>query len=284
MPKLYYFQAPSFSINPESETAPKLGSIFPNLDRLTGPLNQFENLYIPSSLTNESAAPDFKENVDKSFLGSVGANVNLAQGILGSAEAVYAFARDKSNIYHCEDLETTEFEPTQEFINDSITASPRVQSFLDNAMVGRKRVFMITGLKIATAFSASKSKATRHGPTLKVGVDAAAFGVPVPAEVEPEVQMEFGSKRTVAHGRTKNKIVFAYRVVRIRRKRDGQAAWKYKSGGKYSKDDEEDSEEEEGGKWEIEALDEGELGTDFPEAVPVELERVSKSGGDGDGA
>ncbi|CAO2658330.1 Nn.00g060530.m01.CDS01 [Neocucurbitaria sp. VM-36] len=272
MPKLYYFQAPNFSINVESETAPKLGSIFPNLDRLTNPLNQFEHVHIPTSLTNQSAAEDFKENVDKSFTGAVGLNANLVQGIAGTAEVVYAFARDKSNVYRCETLDTVEFEPNEQFINDSIIASQRVQSFLDNALVGRKKVYMITGLKIATGFSMSTSKAKQHGPTLQLGVDATALGVP--AEAGPEVELGVGNFRTVSHGRTANKIVFAYRVIRIKRRRDGQAKYKYKSGGKYTTDEDESDEEE---PWELELLDEEDLLKDFPEAVPMGFHDPSSS-------
>ncbi|KAH7397167.1 hypothetical protein BKA66DRAFT_235531 [Pyrenochaeta sp. MPI-SDFR-AT-0127] len=268
MPKLYYFQAPTFTINPESDIAPKLGSIFSSLDRLTGPLNQFENVYIPTNLTNQSASADFSETVEKGLEGAVGVNANVAQGMAGSADVVYAFARDKKNTYRCELLETVEFEPTKEFIADSITASQRVQNTLDNALPGMKRVYMVTGLKLATGFSTSTSKETQHGPMLKVGVDATAFGIPV--EAGPEVELATTDGRTVSQGRSVNKIVFAYRVVRIRLRRDGEAKWKYKSGGKYSAQ-EEDSDDEEV-PWDIEPLDEGDVVKDFPDAIIVKVE------------
>lgn len=271
MPKLYYFQAPTFTINPESDIAPKLGSIFSNLDRLTGPLNQSENAYIPVNLTNQSASTDFRETVSKGVEGAVGLNANIAQGIAGTADVMYAFARDKKNVYRCELLETMEFEPTKEFIVDSITASQRVQKTLNNALPGMKRVYMITGLKIATGFSTSTSKETQHGPMLKVGVDATAFGIP--AEAGPEVEFATTNARTISQGPSVNKIVFAYRVVRIRQKRDGQPKWGYKSGGKYGMDEEDsDDEEEEEDAWDVEPLDEGDVGKDFPDAVAVKVE------------
>ncbi|KAF1941677.1 hypothetical protein EJ02DRAFT_503317 [Clathrospora elynae] len=256
MPKLYYFQAPTFTINLKSATSPKLGSIFSS---------------IPTDLTNQSASTNFSETRAKGFTESVGLNATVAQGIAGTAEVVYAFSRDKKNAYYCELLETLEFEPTREFVKDSIVASQHVQTTLSNALPGRKRVYMITGPKIATGFSTTTTKETQHGPTLKVGVDATAFGVP--AEASPEVELGTTNARTVSEGRSLNKIVFAYRVVRIRVKRDGEAKWKHKDGGKYAADDEDSEEDEE--PWELDPLDEKEVEKDFPQSVLVEIVNVA---------
>jgi hypothetical protein len=270
MPKLYYFQAPNFTINPDSHTAPALGSIFYSLDHLTAPLNQQNIPYIPPELTNQSASENFDESVDRGFAGSVGINATIAQGIAGTATAVYAFAKDKKNVYRCEELETVEFEPNQQFINDSITASKNVQDTISNALIGQKRVYMITGLKIATGFSTSTSKGTQHGPVLNIGVDATAFGVP--EEAGPQMELSTNSARTVSQGRTLNKIVFAYRVVKIRLKRDGQAKWKHLDGGKYSVEDDDSDEEDE--PYALETLDEADVQKEFPEATAVELVNV----------
>lgn len=270
MPKLYYFQAPNFDINPESDTAPKLGSIFSSLDRLTGPLNQFDYASVPTNLMNQSASAGFNETVDKSLKGSMGLNANVAQGIAGSADLVYAFARAKKNVYHCELLETVEFEPTEEFVSDCILASQRVQNFLENSLVGRKRVYMITGLKIATGFSMSASNETKHNPILKVAVNMITMGVP--AEAGPKLDLAIANARTVSHGRSTNKIVFAYRVIRIKRKRDGEPRYKYKSGGKYAVTDDSDEEDV---PWDVEPLDEEDRLKDFPDSVMVEMEDES---------
>ncbi|KAF2689751.1 hypothetical protein K458DRAFT_414001 [Lentithecium fluviatile CBS 122367] len=271
MPKLYYFQAPTFTINPDSDTAPKLGSIFSTLDRLTGPLNQFDYVSVPTSLTNQSASTDFKETVENGHMGSVGLNANIAQGIAGSADIVYAFARDKKYVYACDHLETLEFEPNQQFIADCITASMPVQTFMENSLLGRKRVYMVTGLKIATGFRTSMAKEMQHGPSLRVGVDAMAFGAPVPLEAGPEVEFEASKASRIEQGRSENRVIFAYRVVRIRLKRDGTAKYKWKSGGKYSVDDD-DSDEEDGELWDIEPLDEDERLKEFPDSVKVDVE------------
>ncbi|KAH7073194.1 hypothetical protein FB567DRAFT_537240 [Paraphoma chrysanthemicola] len=263
MSKLYYFQSPRFDINPDEAIAPKLGSMFRNLDRLTDPLNKFNESFIPESLQNRSTNDDFKEKTQSGIVTSLGLNVNALQGLAGTVDAVYTIARDKQNIYSCEKLETIEFEPDDEYIHSAISASQRVQECLDRAMPGRKRVFMVTGLKIATGFRSSTSKETTHGPSLAVGLDGAALGVP--AEAGPEIALESSKARVVSHGRTQNRIVFAYRVVKIKKKWDGEADWKHKSGGKYSLDD------KQGEQWEMEYLKEEDIWKEFPDLIPVKV-------------
>lgn len=268
MPKLYYFRAPTFDIDPDSDIAPKLGSILPHLDRLTTSLNQFNEYHIPDHLRNASTHYDFQEHESKGVAASVGLDTSALQGLAGTATAFYTFAKDKENVYACEKLETLEFEPDNEFINNAIIASPRVQRFLDRAFPGRKRVYMITGLKIATGFRRSSAVETSHGPGLAVGADAMAVGLPV--GVGAETAVEWNSERTIAHGETANRIVFAYRIVKIKVRRDGQASFNHKSGGKYSVG-EDDADEDGGRQWELESLAEDEVERDYPEAVAVEM-------------
>ncbi|KAI3527047.1 hypothetical protein CSPX01_17288 [Colletotrichum filicis] len=181
MGRLFYFRAPNFDINADGDIAPRLGSIFSCLDHLISPLNQFDRLPIPESLLNESHNTDFHETDDKSFRAEASLNANAFQAITGSADVVYTFARDKNAVYHCEELQTLEFEPDRDFVAGSIAASLQVQTFLDDCPFGFKKIYMVTGLKIASGFSKSCTKDTEHGPSLKVGVSATAFGMPMEA-------------------------------------------------------------------------------------------------------
>ncbi|RSL89801.1 hypothetical protein CDV31_015803 [Fusarium ambrosium] len=270
MGKLYYFKAPTVDINPESPAAPRLGSIYATLETLTGPLNQADHVNVPENLKNTSSNIGFEETVGNNWNVSVGVSAGAAQGLAGTTSLVYAFARDKQNVYSCELLETVSFEPTKEYVAESILASQRVQSFLQNGLFGRKRVYMVTGLKIAEGFSKSSASGKQHGPKLQVGVDATAVGVPVQAGV----QLEFstGNERSISHGRATSKIVFAYRVIRIKVKRDGEPDYKYQSGGKYDFDEGSDKDEDEEDKWDLEPLDESDILKDFPDSVKIEIE------------
>lgn len=273
MGRLYYFQAPNFDINPDSDVAPRLGSIFSSLEMLTAPLNQQELIAVPKHLMNQSVTADFTENETQGFQSHADVNTNplFMQGIGfgGSTDLIYAFARDKKNEYRCELLETLEFEPNQDFVNESIRASKRVQNFLENSLVGRKRVYMITGLKIASGFSKS-TKETQHSAKLRVAAKVTTMG-------GLGLDINTSNAREVCHGRALNRIVFAYRVIRIKVKRDGEARYKYKSGGKYGVDDgdgdDDDDDDDDGGdSWDLELLEEADRLNDFPDSFEIDVE------------
>ncbi|KAH8698201.1 hypothetical protein GQ44DRAFT_832237 [Phaeosphaeriaceae sp. PMI808] len=253
-------------VQPDSATAPKLGSIFSTLSRLTGPLNQQDTLPIPSTLINKSTSANFHDTASKSFSGSLGLNANILQGLAGSGEIAYGFSREQSKTYTCDELETIEFEPNKEFVEESINASQDVQKFLEYDVLRRNRVYMVTGLKIATGFNTFSSKETLHGPVLKVGVDATAFGVP--GEVGPQIELETGGARTTELGKAMNRVVFAHRVVRIRRRRNLQAKYTDISGGKYSVDDDEEEEDE---SYDVESLNKEDWLEEVPDSVWAEL-------------
>ncbi|KAK3998235.1 hypothetical protein QBC44DRAFT_314046 [Cladorrhinum sp. PSN332] len=250
MSKLYYFQAPTFVINPDSPVAPKLGSIFSKsgLDRLAAPLNQDNVLYVPENTINQSGPFPFEERVSKSLAVTLGVSAKAV--LLGEGNILYHFARSRNVTYRADGLETVEFEPGDEFVRDSVVASRKVQEFLDASLAGRKKVYMVTGLKIATGFSQVRAEGVAHGPEVGVSVDAGLVGVPG-IEAGPQGQLEFETERVVVQGAAGgNKIVFAYRVVVVRRKRDGEVTFEWKSGGKYGvgdddDDDDDDDEEEE---------------------------------------
>jgi hypothetical protein len=267
MPKLYYLQAPSFAINPDSNVAPRLGSIFYSLERLIAPLNQSECLAVSDELRNKSAITKFCDVSRNGVTGGIGLNTSLVQGLAGSGDVLYGFSKHKMSEHSCELLETDEFEPSGQFIRDSIKASRRVQNAFEHALPGRKRVYMITGIKIATGLCTKTSRKSQHGPVLSIGFDATALGIP--AAAGPQVEFTTAAQRTTSHGPSLNRVIFAYRVIRIKWRGDGEVKWEYKAGGKYSLDDA-DSEDDED-PWGVEMLDVGHVSDDFPNALPMEV-------------
>ncbi|PNP50356.1 hypothetical protein THARTR1_08960 [Trichoderma harzianum] len=212
---------------------------------------------------NHNLSTDFHESESQSFTAKANLGSSIIPGIQGPADLVYAFARDNNDIYNCELLETLEFEPNQEFVTECILASQRVQSFLENSLIGRRRVYMITGLKIAFGLTKSSAKGNHHNPKLRVAAEPTTIG-------GLGLDIAATNSRTVSCGRTLNKIVFAYRAIRIKLKWDGQVRYKYKSGGKYSVEDTSDDEEEDG--WQLEPLDEEDRLKDFPDSVKIIIE------------
>ncbi|KAK4460630.1 hypothetical protein QBC42DRAFT_332023 [Cladorrhinum samala] len=276
----YYFQAPNFDINADSPTAPRLGSIFakPGLKRLSDPMNKHEHLTIPADTINELAPSPFSETVWESLAVSLG--LSLKALLVGEGNVLYRWGRSNKVTYRAEGMGTVEFAPDAQFVRDSIVASQRVQAFLDASLTGTNKVYMVTGLKIATGFSQVVETGRTHGPQLGMSVDGAAAGIPL--EAGPELSVDFGRERVVSQGGTAlgsgQRIVFAYKVVVIRRKRDGDVAYDWKNGGRYAiEDDEEDEDEEKkSAALTFEPVDDENLDNDGPEGfvgepLPVEF-------------
>lgn len=275
-PRRYYFRAPRFDISSDSPTAPRLGSIFSNLKRLTAPLNQGSVPWIPTDLTNTTNTPNFQDTVSRNLQGSAGLATSLNPA-LSTADLIYTFATSSRDTYRCAALETVEFEPDAQFVCDCITASLRVQDALrDDGLWSLRgaRVYMITGLKIATGFCRSSTSDAEHGPQLRVELDGTGLGVPVTAG--PEVEVSFGASREVSHGPAVGKIVFAYRAVEIRAKRDGRVRYKDLSGGQYGLGL--DEEDEEHVSWDVEPVGEEVMREEFPEEEMVAV-RAGLRGG-----
>ncbi len=138
----------------------------------------------------------------------------------------------------------------------------------DRVFFGSRRVYMITGLKIATGFSRSSTSSAEHGPQLKVAVCGTGFGVPVTGG--PEVGLTFSASRAASHGPASSKIVFAYRAIKISPKGDGRVKYKDLSGGRYGLDDED--EDMEPPSWIAEPVGEEIMLDEFPDAKMVSIQ------------
>ncbi|KAH0592899.1 hypothetical protein MHUMG1_09352 [Metarhizium humberi] len=263
----YYFRAPAFDINPESPTAARLGSIFASLGELTNPLNQHDVIAIPQSSINTSCVPNFQEVVRKGFSVSAGIVGTLSLPLV-SSEVLYTFAKDKTTTYTCAAMETYEFEASEQYVTDSITASLRVQDFITACFIGNNKVYMITGLKIAEGFSMSTTDAGSHGSACKVGLDALPMGAP--SLIGPRLMLQRRVDRDVSHGPSPSKVIFAYRAIEIAPKRNGKLRYKprYVPCANREHEDEDEDEDEEAG-WELEPVEEKQMLEMYPGALTV---------------
>ncbi|KID83962.1 hypothetical protein MAJ_11286, partial [Metarhizium majus ARSEF 297] len=129
-------------------------------------------------------------------------------------------------------METYEFEASEQYVTDSITASLRVQNFIAGSFIGNKKVYMITGLKIAEGSCMSTTDAGSHGPS-------------------------------------SSKVIFAYRAIEIAPKRGGNLRYRDLPGrhAQCFSDEHEDEDAEAG--WEIEPVKEKQMLEMYPGALPV---------------
>ncbi|KXH50684.1 hypothetical protein CSIM01_01533 [Colletotrichum simmondsii] len=264
----YYFHAPNFDSNPESDSAPQLGSILANFNDFDPILNQNNIQYIHGSSRNTSVCHNFTDTDNRAIEAGAGLSVTAAQGLLGAADVIYSFLSSKKVVFECEMLETFEFFPDKDFISESIIASPNVQEFINSSVFGNKKVYMVTGLKIATGFSSSTTTETQHRPCLKISGSGAALGVPV--EGGPSIDFAINHNQITGTGKTANKVIFAYKVACIKLKSDGDVDYSYKRGGKYSVDNSDGEDQAASPDWEVDDVDESYLGGLHYEMIQVD--------------
>lgn len=208
MPKFEYIQAPNFQIDPATLA---LGSIFSELNKPTNLLNQYDRGWIPTDSIQRKRDVDFSEQVTRSIKADGGLNANIAQGIGGSGDVIFTMSKSRKESYICSQLDTESFEPDEAYVSQSLTALD-VQEYLDACYPWDKKVFMVTGLKIAKDLQVSHSTSDERGGTLQVGVDATPTGIP--AGVSVGASATPASSRSITYT-APPLVVFALRVLRI---------------------------------------------------------------------
>ena len=225
--RLYYFRHPNPRLNADSPIAPYLGSMFADLDRVVAPLNQDQLIPIPENLRNKSG--------NESFTAKSSSSVDLSATLTASDTATILCAKDENILafgrnteYKCDLLVTDEFEPADDFLREALLASPKAQEIFQRPVWKTRKVYMVTGLLIATGLQEQKGQKTRIAPRLSINAGALGF----PAALEAALEFEVSVDNTEVWGRAVHAVVFAYRVVKITEKRDGSLKSRLKRGGK----------------------------------------------------
>ena len=177
-------------------------------------------------------------------------------------------------MYRAKELETKWFSPEEEFIGE-VLKGEKVRRFMEMRGVW-KGVFMVVGIKVARGWSegvSSEVKGMRG--KVKVGVDGLVVGG-VPVRVGPKGEV----KREVKHGISwemggeedgegDEGFVFAYRLVRIK-KRGKEGGFEEKDFNKGALfEDEVTDENDEENQWEWEDVRNGEGEGEDGRAVDV---------------
>lgn len=121
--------------------------------------------------------------------------------------------------YKVKELETSWFSPDEEFIGE-VLRGEKVKRFMERLGWG-KGVYMVVGLKVARGVEGVSSASKGAGGKVKVGVDGLVVGgVPVGVGPKGEVRREVkdGVSWEMGEGDGDRGFVFAYRLVRIKRK------------------------------------------------------------------
>lgn len=161
------------------------------------------------------------------FLSFLGFSVDL--GFEHTAHSEQSFAFDT--------LETTEFIPTTQFLQDCLSASPAAVDFITKSRF-RKALYVVTAVKISRGSCvAETSSGTSRGAEVGVGVDGALL-VGTPVGLGPEVRANRASGERGSFSGPSD-FVFAFRLRRVLVQRAGTVAGhsEYTFGAMYGADE-----------------------------------------------
>jgi hypothetical protein len=269
MPKPTYFLSPPRPCPPDGPI--RLGAIIPS------PKQPDEPLHLPSlppqSDTSKFAEHNWSGSYIKSSSSHFGVWTSFLECVLGvGADVTVGLDKASHQSWEVERMTTQTFLPSREFLEEAV-AHEDVKRYITEYRF-REKIYMITGVMIASSTKMSSEKLEEMGVYIHAGVDATAWtGVPI--SVGPEgnwkrkVQTSESSQRA-------DDFVFAYRIREIKVGRKGGI----KSNKLYDKgalfDTERKRKEKEQYEIEVEGMGD-ELDADDVEA---ESREVRQQGGD----
>ncbi|EWZ81465.1 hypothetical protein FOWG_14468 [Fusarium oxysporum f. sp. lycopersici MN25] len=221
---LFYFYAPTWDYPPEGPI--KLGNVIssvkkPHIPLIHSPPTEetgvFKTEKKKAQYTTEKLRSG-KFSILTKFLSVLGFGVDISAEVERINEGIFKF----------ETLETTEFIPTSEYLQNCVE-SRDVREWLERSG-SSKPFYIITGLKSVTGASATTLKSRTVGGNLSVEVDGTILsGGTVPIGGGPGIEGKAGtSQGTKWEG---GNFVFAFRVSKVRVKKTG----KIKSEDQYTK-------------------------------------------------
>ncbi|KAM0425637.1 hypothetical protein ACHAPT_009169 [Fusarium lateritium] len=163
-----YILAPDWTTAPPPDGPIKLGHILDDLTELV-PLNRRSVVEIPDEDKNpDDTKSGFTTSRSELISGELGVFARVL-GLVGvGAGADVYFKKDKSDVLSCKRLDTVTFDPTADYIAQSVEL-PEVSKFMSSGRF-KDPVYMVTGLKIAREASLQSSQSKEKGVRLDGGL------------------------------------------------------------------------------------------------------------------
>ncbi|CAN9474280.1 unnamed protein product [Alternaria alternata] len=237
---LQYFLAPTRDTPPE--TFIRLGNIIEQPRFADRPLNRH-----PLPPEDTIVGPEMRNHVfefDNIKVYTIGIWTSFLMQILGIGGDVNTqIAKGTAETWDCERIETVSFEPTSQYIEQSLDSTNVKRYIQDNKnWLWDTKLHMITGIKIAYGAKGTIRHARSKGIHLHLGVDAILGFTPVQAG--PDIGVEKGRNVTQDIG-DKDPFVLAFRMQRIKVSSKGQVRHERVDGGMLGVEDDDSEAEEE---------------------------------------
>ena len=250
-----YFLAPHCDFPPDGLIA--LGSIIVNPKTPQKSLNSRskQRVAIPADELHETFKDNWEDAIKTGRNDRVTLWTSFLQMILGlGADVSVGRKNGREDVYQFRRLETKYFEPDAAYIQKSLQQEG-VQAYV-SATRYQKPIYMVTGVKIARGAAVTSKRMIAYEGMLRVGLDATALtGVPISAG--PGIQT-LGRKERHVDFDGGSDYVFAYRVLKIRLRRDGSVKRleSFNKGALFGIDEDNGTQEELNTSfWTIEELD-----------------------------
>ena len=227
-----YFLAPNFENPPTSLLQP--GRIFDSPRALT-PLNPqpYDLISIPDDYITTTSKENFRAAITSKHGGHIGVFANFLQQFLPlGADLSTHFTRSRKSIVEAEKVETSFFEPMEEYLKAAVNV-PLVVAALEKQNY-KKPLFMITGVKVVRGASkAVSTKKLKFGGDLTAQGDLTSLGAP---GVAPGVNLGLDDDRSEhIEWESAEPYVFAFRLREVHYRRGtGLESKAYTRGALYS--------------------------------------------------
>jgi hypothetical protein len=254
---LQYFLAPTRDTPPE--TFIRLGNIIEQPRFADRPLNRH-----PLPPEETIVGPETRNHVfefDNIKTYTIGIWTSFLMQILGIGGDINTqISKGTTETWDCERIETVSFEPTTEYIEQSLDSTNVKRYIQDNKnWLWDTKLYMITGIKIAYGAKGTIRHARSKGIHLHLGVDATSAFAPVQAG--PDIGVEKGRNVTQDIG-DKDPFVLAFRMQRIKVSSKGKVRHERVDGGMLGVDDGDGEDEKERVKLVVDGLESADAGAE----------------------
>ncbi|KAF2823059.1 hypothetical protein CC86DRAFT_75597 [Ophiobolus disseminans] len=228
-PKPCYFLSPTRTNPPEGLI--RLGSIIPSPALVDEPINSIPPATPDaSSLTTHTERNWSRHITTASNSGSIGIWASFLQLIVGvGGDIGMNWTNEASQTYSAKVMTWSEFRPSMTYITNAVR-DPDVDEFIRGNKF-REKVYMVTGVMVASGASGVISAMKERGIYAHIGVDGTILsGGFVPLAAGPEVQ--FSKSKVESTGfEGADDFVIAFRIRQIKVKKRGEITHKAKVDG-----------------------------------------------------
>jgi hypothetical protein len=209
----FYFLAPVTGLPPRGPI--RLGSLVSHPRLVTAPLNAYP--LVPSSSAEQVYiwnTSNEEITLEKSESGHVGIFAQFLQSIGISGNVEGQISKMGSETWSFVNLSTIWFTPSDNYVRDALL-DVDVQDFIytHRPWLGTKKVYMITGVKIAYVSRSTISYLRSKAGNLQVGFDFTPLGAPINVGPDIRIQRELNVKQTA---NSTDPFVFAFRLRRVK--------------------------------------------------------------------